>query len=68
VTALSCGLEDLAGRGAIIEQGHEVGPREKGKKCVEMLEGALRRLGCDVTITPQTKLRILGGFSKEYNT
>jgi hypothetical protein len=65
VTAPSCGLEDLAGRGAIIEQGHEVGPREKGKKCVEMLERALRRLGCDVTITPTNQVADLGRIFDE---
>jgi hypothetical protein len=38
-----------------IEQGHEVGPREK-KKRAQMLARALRKLGYEVTITPINQL------------
>lgn len=38
-----------------IEQGAEVGPREK-KKRAQMLARALRKLGYDVTITPINQL------------
>jgi len=38
-----------------IEQGHEVGPREK-KQRAQMLARALRKLGYEVTITPINQL------------
>jgi hypothetical protein len=38
-----------------IEQGTEVGPREK-KKRAQMLARALRKLGYEVTITPINQL------------
>jgi methylmalonyl-CoA mutase cobalamin-binding subunit len=38
-----------------IEQGAEVGPREK-KKRAQMLARALRKLGYEVTITPINQL------------
>jgi hypothetical protein len=38
-----------------IEQGREVGPREK-KKRAQMLARALRKLGDEVTITPINQL------------
>jgi len=38
-----------------IEQGREVGPREK-KQRAQMLARALRRLGYEVTITPMNQL------------
>jgi len=38
-----------------IEQGHEVGPREK-KKRAQMLARALRKLGYEVTITPTNQV------------
>ena len=38
-----------------IEQGHEVGPREKRKRA-QMLARALRKLGYEVTITPINQL------------
>ena len=55
-----------------VEQGTEVGPREK-KKRAQMLARALRKLGYEVTITPITNLRagLLSkprrGFSTECN-
>ncbi len=42
-------------------------PEKKGRKCVEMLERALRRLGYDVTITPANQVADLGRISTEYN-
>jgi phage replication-related protein YjqB (UPF0714/DUF867 family) len=38
-----------------IEQGQEVGPREK-KKRAQMLARALRKLGYEVTITPTNQI------------